>query len=84
MAKLVGITTIDNPFNPFTEFSDWYLFDTTHGYDTSAWLARIATTSGQLTDSENVEEIESAVDFIISHDLGKIYKKLVIDDSTIN
>ena len=28
------LTTIDNPFNPFTNFDDWYAFDTSKGYNT--------------------------------------------------
>lgn len=28
------ITTIDNPFNPFTQFDDWNKFDCDEGYNT--------------------------------------------------
>ena len=28
----VRITTIDNPFNPFTEWDEWFNFDLQKGY----------------------------------------------------
>jgi len=36
------LTTIDNPFNPFTQFDEWKDFDETQGYYTCPYLARIA------------------------------------------
>ena len=36
------ITTIDNPYNPFTQFDEWYAFDEGKGYCTSGYLARIS------------------------------------------
>ena len=32
--RLVAITTFDNPFNPFTQFTEWLLFDKEKGYTT--------------------------------------------------
>ena len=32
MASL--LTTVDNPFNPHTNFDEWYAFDLRMGYDT--------------------------------------------------
>ena len=39
------ITTIDNPFNPFTQYDEWLAFDEQMGYYTNNYLARIANTS---------------------------------------
>lgn len=33
-----AITTFDNPYNPFEQFSDWFLFDVEKGYNTCAYL----------------------------------------------
>lgn len=70
------ITTVDNPFDPFDDFSKWFLFDCEKGYNTCAYLARIAKTSEELSDKENANEIERAIDEIIKHDFLNIYKKV--------
>lgn len=70
------LTTIDNPFDPFDDFNSWYLFDIEKGYNSCAYLARIARTSDQLSDKENDEEIERAIDEIIQYDFMDIYVKV--------
>ena len=77
--KGVALTTIDNPFNPFTDFTKWFLYDIEKGYNSCAYLARIARTSDQLSDAENLNEIERAIDEIISLDFMGIYKKVYED-----
>lgn len=76
MAKEVAITTRDNPFDPFNQFVYWFLFDEEKGYHTCAYLGRIARTSDQLSDAENNEEIERAIDEIIQYDFTGMYKKV--------
>lgn len=76
MRKKARLTTFDNPFNPFTEFDSWFLFDCEKGYNSCAYLARVARTSEQLTEQENDEEIERAIDEIIKYDFQNIYKKV--------
>ena len=46
------LTTIDNPFNPFKDFDSWFLFDVEKGYNSCAYLARIAKTSNEFTEQE--------------------------------
>lgn len=70
------LTTVDNPYDPFEQFDQWYLFDTDHGYDSCGYLARIATPSEQLSDEENDQVIEDAIDDIIKYDFLNIYKKV--------
>ena len=76
MAYKCALTTIDNPFNPFDDFTHWFLFDVEKGYNSSAYLARIAKTSDEFSDEENNEEIERAIDEIIKYDFMNIYKKV--------
>ena len=77
--KGVALTTIDNPFNPFTDFTKWFLYDIEKGYYSCAYLSRIARTSDQLSDAENLNEIERAIDEIIRLDFMGIYKKVYED-----
>ena len=72
----VALTTFDNPFDPFEQFSEWFRFDVDKGYYSCAYLDRIAKTSDQFSDQENDEEIERAIDEIIKHDFMNIYKKV--------
>lgn len=80
MSKRVALTTIDNPFDPFEQFTSWFLFDVEKGYNSSDYLARIARTSDALSDEENADELERAIDEIIQYDLFNIYKKVVTYD----
>lgn len=75
--RKVAITTIDNPYDPFTEFDKWFIYDNTKGYGTCSYLARIAMTSKALSEEENQETIEEAIDEIIKYDFLNIYKKVV-------
>lgn len=74
------ITTLDNPYNPFTQFDEWYAFDEAKGYHTCSYLARIAKTSNELSEKENLIEQEKAIDEIISLNLLGIYKKVKESD----
>lgn len=75
MAKC-ALTTVDNPYDPFNQFDQWYNFDTNKGYNSCSYLDRIARTSDQLSDEENEQEIERAIDEIIKYDFMNIYKKV--------
>lgn len=70
------ITTFDNPFDPFEQFNSWFLYDVEKGYNTCAYLGRIAKTSEQFSEEENDLEIERAIDEIIKYDFRNIYKKV--------
>lgn len=76
MEKEVALTTVDNPFNPFTQKDEWHFYDIEHNYGTCELLARIAKTSSSFTDEENFEIINDAIDEIIKNDYEKKYKKV--------
>lgn len=83
------LTTFDNPFDPFDEFTSWFSFDVEKGYYTCSRLARVAQLSDDLSEVEESKEIERAIDEIIEYDFLNIYKKVrrkgsnTADDSTI-
>lgn len=61
----IAISTIDNPFDPISQFDEWYNFDEQKGYHSCSLLARISKTSSDLSDADYDEEIEAAIDDII-------------------
>ena len=76
MAGRCALTTIDNPYDPFEQFESWLLFDSEKGYNSCAYLDRVSHTSDALSDKENEQEIERAIDEIIKYDFLNIYKKV--------
>ena len=78
MGKMVRVTTADNPFNPFTEWDEWYFYDLSKGYSTCERLDRLSNTSSQLSDEVNNEELEQAIDQLV--EVGAVGKDGTIVD----
>ena len=74
------LTTVDNPYNPFTEPDEWYQYDATCGHGASALVARLAATSWALSDEENDAIIDEAINRIILEDPTGLYKKVYKDE----
>lgn len=70
------ITTTDNPWDPFTQFDEWFVWDTTTGYHTAAFLARILVTSDDLSEADQNFAIEQAIDEIVRENVLGIYIKV--------
>lgn len=70
------LTTFDNPYNPFTNFNEWFMFDVEKGYYTCSYLARIVNLTDDMTQKEEDAEIERAIDEIILYNPFNIYKKV--------
>lgn len=70
------LTTVDNPYDPFSNFDEWYEFDRLKGYDTCGYLARIAKTSSKLSDELNQLAINDAIDEICRYNWRGIYRKV--------
>ena len=68
------LTTEDNPYDPFTQFEEWYAFDVQNGYNTCSYLARIAMTSNELSDADYDQALDSAIDEIMEFNLTGNYK----------
>ena len=78
------LTTWDNPYDPFEEFTLWFLFDEEKGYRSCAYLGRIAKTSEEFSEEENNLEIEKAIDEIIQYDFRNIYKKVKQQERSVS
>ena len=74
------VTTLDNPYDYFTQFDDWYAFDTQKGYDTCAYVARIALTSNEMSDNDYIQAVNDAVDDIVRLNITGNYKKITEKD----
>lgn len=76
--KQCVLTTIDNVWNPFTHFDEWYAFDLEHHYNTMEWLARFSKASPELEVDEYCDETSYAIDrFLELNPFGlhiKVYK----------
>lgn len=70
------LTTVDNPYDPFTQFDEWYVYDTQHGYNSCSLLDRFSDTSESLSEYENQVELNRAMDKIVELDLTGLYKKI--------
>lgn len=70
------LTTTDNPFDPFTQYDEWYSFDSRHGYHTPELLARVAIVSDEVSDVDESLEIEEAIDEIVEAIDTGLYKKV--------
>ena len=75
-AQLHMLTTVDNPFNPFTDYDRWDAYDQGEGYYTSAFLARITITSSDLSEADQDVAIENAIDEIVKENVLGIYVKV--------
>lgn len=70
------LTTFDNPYDPFEEFTLWDLYDRDKCYNTCSYLARITNITEDMSQKEEIEEIERAIDEIITLNPLGIYKKV--------
>ena len=70
------LTTIDNPYDPFEQFTSWYLFDVEKHYFTCSLLSRLANITDDMSQDEVNEEMERVIDEIIKQDPFNIYKKV--------
>lgn len=64
--KRVMVTTPDNPYDPFTDFDQWFMYDVGAGYNTSMRLASISQTSELFSDDENNRAINEAINELMT------------------
>jgi hypothetical protein len=67
------LTTLDNPFNPFTQWRQWFSFDAGKGYNTASYLARIVKSSQDLSENLETAAINEAIDEILELNVLGIY-----------
>lgn len=70
------LSTVDNPYNPFTNYDEWLVYDLGQGYNSNAFLARVAYSSDELSDADQAAAIELAIDEIVRENSLGLFKKV--------
>ena len=76
------ITTLDNPIDPRDDFFKWHAWDVEHGYNTCAYLDRVAALPSDLPQILIDHYVEKAIDEIIEMHSGGMYKKLIVQEES--
>ena len=77
------LTTIDNPFNPFVDFDQWFQFDVSKGYNSSNLLARVCLTSDSLSEYDQSLAIEDAITEIVEENVSGVHVKITLDQEPL-
>jgi hypothetical protein len=72
----VMLSTTDNPYDPFTQWSEWWAYDTQAGHHTSALLARVVRTSDELSEADQDVAIRDAIDEIVKENVSGLHVKI--------
>ena len=66
MATTVAmLTTMDNPWNPFDNWDEWYAFDEYQGYHTCGLLARYSLNTTELSELDQELEHRRAIEAVL-------------------
>lgn len=76
MAVEAMLTTVDNPYDPFTEWDEWFAYDYRKGYHTPGLLARIAITSDDMNEEDLSLTLNMAIDEIVSENVSGVHRKV--------
>ena len=76
------LSTLDNPYNPFTNFDEWYNFDCMKGYYSCSYLGRVFESMHEpyLSDKQKSKLIQKAIQSILDNDVSGIFCKVSKDE----
>lgn len=77
------LTTVDNPYDPFTQWDEWYMWDLNAGYHTPGLLARMTYSSDELSEPDQYLIIQGAIDEIIKENVSGVHKKVKRGDIAV-
>jgi len=83
MTDLHMLTTVDNPYDPVTQWDEWFTYDAAQGYHTPGLLARITITSDELSEADQDIARENAIDEIIRENSLGIFKKVRVNPENV-
>lgn len=70
------LTTVDNPFDPFTQFDEWLEYDIKMGYNTLSFLDRITYLSNDLSETDQALIIQQAIDEVVGENVSGMWRKV--------
>lgn len=76
------LTTVDNPFNPHTQFDEWRAYDEAQGHYSLALLARVARVSDELSDADYYAAVDVAIEEIIRINASGVHTRVGSDPSS--
>lgn len=77
----VMLSTIDNPYNPFDNFDEWYAFDELRARQENrptccGYLARVSMVAEDVSDNEYNQVMNDVIDEIVELNLSGKFIKL--------
>lgn len=76
MAEQYMLTTVDNPYDPFTRYDEWLQYDTEKSYFTPQYLARVVVMSEEQSEEDQDQAIYDAIDEIVRMNVIGLYRKV--------
>ena len=71
------LSLFSNPYDPFDEYDLWLKFDHSEGFDTAGLFARLVSTSEAISEADQDQAEEDAIDSILNNPSFKgLYKKV--------
>ena len=74
------LSTVDNPYDPFTEWDEWLAYDLFAGHHTCEYLARVSTNSDALSESVQKHNDYLTMKTIVNEDPFGLY--IIVSPST--
>lgn len=80
--KYYYLTTIDNPYNPATQFDEWLAYDTQKGYNSCGYLSRAIESKtsdfSSMTQLEQSSLIRTTIQEIVKENILGLYMFVAI------
>lgn len=70
------LTTVDNPFDPFANYEEWYAWDQRKGYDSPGLLGRVVRSSDDLSEADQLLSVQQAIDEIVRENVSGMHTKV--------
>ncbi|MFL6353389.1 MAG: hypothetical protein ACJ74Z_16275 [Bryobacteraceae bacterium] len=74
------LTTVDNPFDPWTQWDEWFAWDMNAGYHTPGLLARVSLSSENLSEGDQHQAIQQAIDEIVRENVLGVHRKIKLGE----
>lgn len=70
------LTTVDNPFDPWTQWDEWFVWDQNAGYNTPGFLDRVTRNDSELSEKDQALVIQQAIDEIVRENVLGVFRKV--------